>query len=126
MAICDEEWAPDYKTVMSWLQKEDGFLPKYERARESQADFLADEIVSIADGADGESAEAVAKARLRVDARKWVAAKLKPKKYGDKLDVEHGGTIGHAHMTLDELRQRLAMARGLVTPPTQLTDASEA
>lgn len=28
---------------------------------------------------------AVARNRLRMDARKWVASKLKPKKYGDKL-----------------------------------------
>jgi hypothetical protein len=35
----------------------------------------------------------IERARLKVDARKWVAAKLKPKKYGDKLQTEHSGEI---------------------------------
>jgi hypothetical protein len=68
----------------------------YARAREDQADTLADEIVGISDESaitakvDGEEvrfaldATAVARNRLRVDARKWVAAKLKPRKYGDR------------------------------------------
>jgi hypothetical protein len=37
---------------------------------------------------------AVARNRLRVDARKWVAAKLLPKKYGDKVQQEVSGPDG--------------------------------
>jgi hypothetical protein len=63
---------------------------------------LADEIIDIADDGSNDwmerelesgktievlNAEHVARSRLRVDARKWVAAKLKPKKYGDKTLV---------------------------------------
>ncbi len=75
----------------------------YVRAREDQADTLADEIVAIADDGSNDTYEkdgvvltnqdVVARSRLRVDARKWVAAKLKPKKYGDKVDVEHSGGL---------------------------------
>jgi hypothetical protein len=61
------------------------------RAREDQADTMADEIVRIAD-----EAEDPAKGRLQVDARKWVAAKLKPRKYGDKVTNEHSGPDGAA------------------------------
>ncbi len=58
-----------------------GHIPaQYARAREEQADFYADEIVTIAD-----TEPDAATARVRVDARKWVASKLKPKRYGDKL-----------------------------------------
>jgi hypothetical protein len=72
------------------------FRDQYACAREEQAEALADEIVGISDEIDatvkheGEEvrlaldATAVARNRLRVDARKWVASKLKPKKYGDR------------------------------------------
>lgn len=79
----------------------------YERARDEQADFLADQILEIAD--DGskdtititdpvtgktreiEDKEWTARSKLRVDARKFIAAKLKPKKYGDRIEVD--GTL---------------------------------
>jgi hypothetical protein len=57
---------------------------------------MADEIIGIADDADIDAGAGVAKARLQVDARKWVASKLLPKKYGDKLQQEVSGPDGGA------------------------------
>lgn len=57
------------------------------RAREEQADGFADEIIDIADSVAPETGE-VAKAKLQIDARKWKAAKLAPKKYGEKLELD--------------------------------------
>ena len=37
--------------------------------------------------------EHVQRSRLRVDARKWIASKLKPKKYGDYQKHEHTGSL---------------------------------
>jgi hypothetical protein len=111
--ICKADDMPCKATVFRWLGLHKEFSDQYARAREEQAEALADDIVAIADNAgnplliddvpllkDGEpvmyaDASAVAHARLKVDARKWVASKLKPKKYGDKLDVDakHSGTI---------------------------------
>ena len=31
--------------------------------------------------------------RLKIDAKKWELSKLKPKKYGDKIQTEHSGEI---------------------------------
>ena len=56
---------------------------KYARAKQDQADFMADEMTRIADTADDAN-----KARLQVDTRKWVASKLKPKSYGDHQQIE--------------------------------------
>lgn len=70
-----------YGTVTNWiLRNTSGFGERYAAAREQSADFLAEEIVELA---DDENIEADSR-RIRVDARKWVAAKLKPRKYGDK------------------------------------------
>jgi hypothetical protein len=77
-----DEHMPSPVTIYKWLNENADFVKQYARAREEQAETLADEIVEIADG-QGENADPQ-RDRLRVDARKWVASKLKPKKYGDK------------------------------------------
>jgi hypothetical protein len=95
--ICLAEDMPCCSTVYKWLTKVPEFAEQYAHARESQADTLADEIIDIADDGSNDwmgdkddedgtqyNGDAVARSRLRVEARKWVAAKLKPKKYGDK------------------------------------------
>jgi len=38
--------------------------------------------------------ENIQRSRVRIDTRKWLASKLKPKKYGDKVDLTHGGPDG--------------------------------
>ena len=91
---------PGLRTVMTWLATKEEFQQQYARAKEEQADTLADEILHIADtpqpGLKTETSEKGTKTiegdmiehrRLQVDARKWIASKLKPKKYGDKLAV---------------------------------------
>jgi hypothetical protein len=104
-AICADKAMPAISTVMGWLfdGNHDGFSEQYARAREAQAEVRADEIVDIADDTSGDFAadkdgklaansEHIQRSRLRVDARKWIAAKLLPKRYGDKIDLS--GTVG--------------------------------
>jgi hypothetical protein len=98
---------PDRVTIYRWLLAHDDFRNLYTRAREDQADTYADEIIAIAD----EPPEVVAVTdkhgaliehkldgaylqwqKNRIEARKWTAMKLKPKKYGDKVVV--GGAPG--------------------------------
>jgi len=98
--LCKEnkEW-PSYRVVYEWIQTKEDFRNKYARAREEQADYLADQIIEIADDSSGdidydnegnerENREFVSRSKLRVEARKWKASKLAPKKYGDKLEVD--------------------------------------
>jgi hypothetical protein len=98
---------PNITSVFKWLAKFPEFANQYARAREEQAEAFADEIVAISDENDGKAimsdgqevavvfdSTAVARNRLRVDARKWVASKLKPKKYGDKIQQEVSGADG--------------------------------
>lgn len=91
---------PDRHTVFRWLGEHEVFRSQYARAKEEAADALADDIVDIADQPPPLTAmgtldsAGVQHQRLRVDARKWIAAKLKPKKYGEKAEVEHKGNVG--------------------------------
>lgn len=83
------EGMPSIFAIWDWLDKKEGFAKQYAQAKTEQAELLADEIVAIADEEMPRDAQgkidpaAVNQARLRVDARKWVAAKLLPKKYGE-------------------------------------------
>lgn len=88
--ICTDEWLPAWATVNKRLAADSEFASRYAHAKESCADTEFDEIKFIADTATPES---VAVDRLRVDVRKWRAGKLRPKVYGDKIDVEHGGNL---------------------------------
>jgi hypothetical protein len=113
--ICKRPGMPNISTVFRWLgdDRYAKFRDQYARAREAQADTLADEIIYLADTPkvgtvttvkavtiDGASVEEVTTKkldmighrRLQVDARKWLAAKLAPKKYGDRLEL--GGEVG--------------------------------
>lgn len=83
--ICADKNMPTHSTVHKWLNDVLEFSEQYVRAREEQADFFADEIIEIADSTVPDSAE-VAKAKLQIDARKWKASKMAPKKYGEKLE----------------------------------------
>jgi len=93
-AICLTEGVPSKKVVYKWLATKPDFLALYTQAREDQADTLADEILEIADDRSRDlddkgkvDRDVIDRARLRVDSRKWIASKLKPKKYGDKLAI---------------------------------------
>ncbi|MDH0114064.1 terminase small subunit protein [Rhizobium pusense] len=107
-SICASDDMPHKATVFRWLSSHDEFRDQYARAREAQADVLFDEILDIANtpiegtktklDKDGEVVEIskgdmIEHRRLQIDARKWMAGKLRPKVYGDKLDVDLTGAL---------------------------------
>ena len=96
-AICSEEGWPSTTTVKRWLRAREDFRAQYALAREEQAEALFDEIVDIADKAGNSEGLTVDMARVRIDARKWVAGKLAPKKYGDKTTIEASATVKVEH-----------------------------
>jgi hypothetical protein len=103
--ICRDEDMPSKSTVMRWLASHQEFRDQYAGAREAQADYYAEEIIEISDDATNdfmtrkngdeveqvENKEVLARSRLRVDTRKWLMARMAPKKYGDKVTQEHVG-----------------------------------
>lgn len=102
-SICLDDAMPAKSSVFKWLREHEAFSDHYARAREAQADSLADEMLDIADDGSNdwmerkdrqgksigweENGEAIGRSRLRLDARKWIASKLKPKKYGDRTTL---------------------------------------
>lgn len=98
----------DYNTVNKRLRSSPDFLRQYTLARDSQADWYADEILKTIDDAPL-SRDAIEKAKVRAEALKWIASKLKPKKYGDKLDLTSDG---------ERIEQPIYGGKSLGTPRT--------
>lgn len=97
--ICKDEKMPSLVAVWKWLNNSEELVKQYTRAREEQAETLVDEIIDISDekkddtflDKDGNEVinhEAIARSRLRVDSRKWIASKLKPKRFGDYTKIQ--------------------------------------
>lgn len=91
-SICSADDLPSVGTFLRWVSRDKALAEQYASARDIQMDYFADDINQIADDvlADGDH---IQKAKLRIDTRKWTAAKLKPQKYGDNLKVQHSGGI---------------------------------
>ena len=127
-SICRDDAMPCVSAVMKWLfdKRHPEFVEQYTRAREAQAEILADEIMEIADDGTNDwmerghgankgwlaNGEAINRSRLRVDSRKWVASKLLPKKYGDfqhhEMSGPDGGPIETRDVNLIDLARRIA------------------
>lgn len=100
-SICADAHMPARSTVIRWLTVNEDFSAQYAKAREEQAEALFEDLLDIADGKNG--SEDVQRDRLRVDTRKWIASKIVPKKYGDKLTTEHTGEGGGPIITKIEI-----------------------
>lgn len=95
--ITEQDQMPVPSTIFLWLSKHPSFSDNYAKAQSDRTNLLAEEILDIADngtndwmerhGQDNEgwitNGEALQRSRLRVDTRKWLMAKMAPKKYGD-------------------------------------------
>ena len=86
--VCSDDDMPSRQSFYRWIRDDDDLCDSYVRAREEQADRVVDECIQIADDCTDPS-----KARVQIAARQWKASKMAPKKYGDKLDLNHSGKI---------------------------------
>ena len=100
-SICSDDGMPTKSNVFRWLTGHPERADQYARAREAQADALFDDVLSIADDARNDwmeqhgeddvgykvNGEHIQRSRLRIDARKWMAGKLRPKVYGEKIAI---------------------------------------
>lgn len=100
---------PTRKTIHEWRIKNKSFAEMYMTAKRAQIENFVDDIIDIADDSSRDSiltekdgvikesfnAEYVNRSKIRIDSRKWIAARLAPKIYGDKIQSESTVTIKH-------------------------------
>lgn len=100
------------RTFFGWMRDRPEFMQMYAQAKREQAAHMAEQIVEIADeppqkiidekGIERTDNGYVQWQRLRVDARKWIASKLLPDVYGDKLQVTNNdGNKGSAKLQIE-------------------------
>lgn len=139
LGICADPGMPARATVLRWLGIHDYFRDKYALAREIQADAIFDDILNIADDGTNDwmakndpenpgyayNGEAVRRSQMRIDARKWMAGKLRPKKYGERIVQEVTGADGAPLVPetsiLDDAR-KIALALTLGLKETEKAD----
>ena len=131
---------PSINTIRHHLVRDAALAERYARARMLQLDNWADEIIEIADdgrndwmrrNADGDfigDRESVERSRQRIEARKWLLSKLRPERYGDRLEVtgRDGGPIALSVVDDAELARRVALllarASQAMLPPARELD----
>ena len=114
LQICRLEEMPAKSTVFRWLDAHEEFRDQYAHARLRLADYYFEECADIADGASYDNVQ-VNRARLRVDTRKWIAARMNRAKYGDHSKVDLGTPDGPVRVSAkvdvpEELREPIAKA----------------
>lgn len=93
---------PSSSTFFIWIEEDIEKSKQYVRATEKRAESIFEDILSIVDentndvitledGREIVNNDVIQRARLRMDARKWMLGKMHPKKYGDKIDVTSDG-----------------------------------
>lgn len=90
---------PALDTIYAWRHRYESFSDQFLKAKKVQAELLAEECLDISDDSALDFIETdtgkvkcnneyVNRSRLRIDTRKWIASKLQPKLYGDKVELE--------------------------------------
>jgi hypothetical protein len=130
--ICEDEDMPHRRTVERWLMDDATFAARYAHAREVQGDLMDERQMAIAKKVEAGLLGAP-EARVIVGVLQWRAAKLAPKRYGEKLNLEHSGEIELNDTQLDAritasvaaLAAALGQARG-GSPPGDAGGEGEA
>ena len=97
-AIC-EMLRIGHDTPYKWLESDPQFATEYDRAKQISAEFMAEELKDLA---DDETLDPRSR-QIRIETRKWLAGKLKPRKWGDKtiLSNDPDSPIGSLALRLD-------------------------
>tara|TARA_R110002153_G_C13022020_1_gene467623 strand:+ start:33 stop:488 length:456 start_codon:yes stop_codon:yes gene_type:complete len=113
-----DDFTPSTAAWYKWLDGDKDLVDRYARACEARAEYLFEQILDISDDGtndmigteDGErlNSDHIQRSKLRVDSRKWMLARLQPKKYGDKIEQNHTSDDGSMTPT--------KIIRELVTP----------
>ncbi|CAK9253364.1 unnamed protein product [Sphagnum jensenii] len=108
---------PHHLTVREWMIKIPEFGIKYAKAKEAQAETLVDAILKVIDHPEtyiddsGRERSDAAMIRIKVDAFKWQAGKLRPRKYGERVAIESQSSLENEALKAEiaSLRAQLAL-----------------
>lgn len=123
--VCKDENLPHKATIFRWLRTNEEFCDQYTKAKVEGVEAWAEESIDIADDGSNDwmetndpdnpgyrvNGEHIQRSRLRIETRKWYASKLKPKKYGDRQQLDVVNTTKLEDCTDEELTAQLKELR---------------
>ena len=99
----------EQRTVLNWIEADSDRASHYARAREDRADAVFESLDDVSEQAViAANAVEVAGLRLKADNIKWKLARMSAKKYGDKVELEHSGSLSVKRLTDDQLMELAA------------------
>jgi hypothetical protein len=105
----DDPRLVSYEDFLRWVKRDPQRHERFKEAQEMRTEFLAGEILEIADGVesvDPSSNDTVNRDKLRIDTRKWLMSAHNRKRYGETKQIEVGGTISITE-ALQQAQQRV-------------------
>lgn len=99
---------PARSTILKWFRDVPEFSDMYMRAKEIGFEVLADEIIDIADAAENVKTEELRRHQLMIETRKWLLAKLQPRKYGERVTQEIVGNREEAPVQVEVTKEEIA------------------
>ena len=110
------------KKVYRTLQQDTNFRELYKLAKSDSADTLADMIIEVCEKLENKTIDPHS-ARVIVDSYKWIAGKLKPKKWGETIEVNVNNKMTMVEFLLqNQAKDQLQN----VTPPIEELPMSQA
>lgn len=106
--VLKQKGMPSISRTMAVLQEDEAWQEQYARAKRAGIELHIDGMIDLADEATEDNAHAI---RIRVDTRKWIASKLLPKVYGDKIAAEV--TLPESLAPMDRDQRLLEVGRNL-------------
>lgn len=99
---------PTRSTILKWFRDVPEFSTMYARAKEIGFEVLADEIIDLADAEDNADKDQCRRHQLMIDTRKWLLAKLQPRKYGERVTQEVVGNKEEAPVQVEISKEEIA------------------
>ena len=105
------------------IKEDEGKNERYARACEARAEIIFDEMLDISDDGTNDftkkeigdgveveilNSEHIQRSKLRIDTRKWILAKMQPKKYGDRINTELSGEVTITSLTPEQRDKRIS------------------
>lgn len=110
--ICRDPGMPAVRTVSDWKAEHESFAANFARARDDGFDAIAAECLAIAntpvegrrtvvkpDGTETTTEDMLGHRKLQIETRLKLLAKWDPRRYGEKIELEHLGQIAHTVVT---------------------------
>lgn len=147
--ICKDEHMPSYGAWQRWFHGNVKFIPladaerlrvRYAQAMRDYGGVLGAKIIAISYDDEHDTMtikkgdhekevmnkEWVMRSKLKIEALQWIASKLLPHMYGDKVTVEHTGKIQHEQTPSIEMDQLTPVARDKLVTFLKQVEADKA